>query len=313
VKSVLPVLAAALLCSMSLPAHAQEADSDAERFRSAMGSARWTGPMLASNAETLPQGHFYTEPYFYDVISDGDHNPGSSGFYQYGLFEAFTVGVQPSFSLGTDKANRGMSIGDFKLLSQVRLTHFTAQHRVATVALVVNAVLPTGKHDHLGELKHGHGNGSFAPEVGVNVQHYFLLDNGRLLRGRINVLKSFPLRTDVAGRSVFGTGPEFRGHARPGSKTTLIGAVEYSLTREWVLAFDLEADFWGKTKVAGHDGSGGPVVNQTFPKSRDIGFAPAVEYNWSDRAGALFGVWIIPKGHNTPASVTPAIAIQRFW
>ena len=33
-----------------------------------------------------------------------------------------------------------------------------------------------------------------------------------------------------------GLRPGFRGHAKPGAKTTLIGAVEYSLTREWVLA-----------------------------------------------------------------------------
>ena len=52
-----------------------------------MKSARWTGPMLASNADTLPKGHFYTEPYFFDSIANGDHHPGSSGFYQYGLLD----------------------------------------------------------------------------------------------------------------------------------------------------------------------------------------------------------------------------------
>jgi hypothetical protein len=54
-------------------------------------------------------------------------------------------------------------------------------------------------------------------------------------------------------------------------------------------------------------------VKQTFPKSWNVGFAPAVEYNWSDRSGVILGVWIVPKGHNTQSSVTPAIAIQRFW
>src|SRR5262245_44208004 len=67
----------------------------AERYRTAMSGARWTGSMLSSNAETLPTGHFYTEPYFYDVISSGNHTFGSSGFYQYGLAEGFTVGLQP--------------------------------------------------------------------------------------------------------------------------------------------------------------------------------------------------------------------------
>ena len=310
------VLAAVLACATPVAAHAEQAadtkSAEAERWRTAMQSARWTGPLLASNANTLPQGHFYTEPYFFDVVSGGDHHPGSSGFYQYGLRDNLTVGVQPFFSFGTQKYNREMAIGDFKLLSQVRVSNFTPDHRVPSVSLVANLVLPTGKDDHLAALKQGHGSGSFAPELGVNVQQYFLLDNGRLLRARINVLKQFPLRHDVSGRSVFGTGPEFRGHAKPGSKTTFIAGTEYSLTKEWVLAFDIEADFWGKTKVTGRDGDG-PLVRQTSPKSWNVGFAPAVEYNWSDRAGVIVGVWVVPKGHNTQSSVTPAIAVQRFW
>ena len=80
-----------------------------------------------------------------------------------------------------------------------------------------------------------------------------------------------------------------------------------------MLAFDVERDQWDRTKVTGRDEPGAPLIRTTSPKSWNIGVAPAVEYNWSDRAGAIFGVWIVPKGHNTQASVTPAIAIQRFW
>jgi hypothetical protein len=303
--------AAALACLWSSPAKAQSAE--VEQFRAAMKSARWTGPMLASTAETLPHGHFYTEPYFYDVIVHGDHHPGSSGFYQYGLFDNLTVGFQPSFATATNHLGRGMAIGDFKLLSQLRLTHFTPDHRVPTIALVLNEVIPTGKDDRLAPSEEGHGSGAFATEVGVNVQHWFLLDNGRLLRARINVLQRFYDRTNVEGRSVYGTDAAFRGHARPGSRTTLIGAVEYSLTKEWVLALDVEADFAGRTNVVGQENAGGPLVRTSASASRDVGFAPAVEYNWSASAGALLGVWIIPKGHNAPSSVTPAVAISEFW
>ena len=302
--------AAVAVVLMLMPATAKAAD--AERLRAAMKSARWTGPLLASNAETLPRGHVYTEPYFFDGISGGDHHPGSSGFYQYGLRDNWTVGMQPFFSVGTERFNRGAAIGDFKLLSQVRLSHFTPDHQVPSVALVTNLIVPTGKHDRLGTLKNGHGSGAFAPEVGINVQQYFLLKNGRLLRARINVLHDFPLRTNVAGRSVYGTDNGFRGHARPGAKTSLILGAEYSVSKEWVLALDIERDQWGKTKVKGRNASGAPI-DQTSPKSWNVGFAPAVEYNWSDRAGAIVGVWIVPKGHNTRSSVTPAIAIQRFW
>ena len=314
-RLVARVLAAVCGCLLSVAAHAEMpvfGSTEAERLSAAMKSARWTGPMLASNAETLPQGHFYTEPYFYDVMVAGDHHPGSSGFYQYGLLNSLTVGLQPSFATATNSLGRGTTIGDFKLLSQLRLTHFTAEHPIPTIAIVLNEVLPTGKDDRLAPGQEGHGSGSFATEIGINVQQYFLLKNGRLLRARINVLHSLPYGAHVSDRSVYGTDVGFSGHVDPGAKTTLIGAVEYSLTREWVVALDVIRESTGKTRLRGVDANGG-LVERTFPAGRDVGFAPAVEYNWSDRAGILLGVWITPRGHNTPSSVTPAIAIQRFW
>src|SRR5689334_6468304 len=165
-KLALAAIAAALMCSIPVAA---SAESYSERLGDAMKDARWTGPLLASNAETLPHGHVYTEPYFFDGIWGGDHHPGTSGFYQYGLTDNWTVGMQPFFSWGTSKFNRGAAIGDFKLLSQVRISHFTPEHRVPSVALVTNLVIPTGKADHLAALKSGHGSGAFAPQIGVNV------------------------------------------------------------------------------------------------------------------------------------------------
>lgn len=111
---------------------------------------------------------------------------------------------------------------------------------------------------------------------------------------------------------MYGTLPGFIGRAKPASKTTLIGAVEYSVTREWAVAFDVERDAWSRTRVNGRN-IDGSVLHQSSPASSNVGFAPAIEYNWSDRAGAIFGVWVVPEGHNSSSSITPAIAIQRFW
>src|SRR5688500_15101728 len=123
--SILPAALAALALAVPVAAHAAETQGReavlAERYRTAMKDARWTGPRLAANAETLPKGGGYTEPYFFDVITGGNHYPGSSGFYQYGLAEGFTVGLQPNFAIGTKSPNREFSVGDFKLLSQLRL------------------------------------------------------------------------------------------------------------------------------------------------------------------------------------------------
>lgn len=315
-KLLFSALVAGLVAVTPIAAKAEApaaGDDYALRLGEAMKQARWTGPLLASTPETLPKGHFYTEPYFYDVIQDGHHHPGSSGYYQYGLLDNFTVGFQPSFSMGVEGPDHSATIGDFKLLSQLRLTHFTPEHRVPSIAIVLQEVIPTGKSDRLKPNQSGHGSGSFATEIGVNVQHVFLLDNDRLLRARFNWLQRFWHGGDIEDRSVYGTGVGFRGHAKPGDITTFIAAVEYSVTREWVVAFDVTHESTTKGRLRGSYGGGGPGVDERFPATQYVSFAPAVEYNWSDRTGAIFGVWVIPKGHNVPSSVTPAIAVSRFW
>jgi hypothetical protein len=47
--------------------------------------------------------------------------------------------------------------------------------------------------------------------------------------------------------------------------------------------------------------------------SWSLGFAPAVEYNFSSRIGVLFGVRIIRIGSNTSSTITPALAINMVF
>lgn len=315
-NAILRLAAAGLSCStIALPAYADvvaSADPTVDEMRTAMQSARWTGPMLASNAETLPKGHFYTEPYFFDVISGGDDHFGISGYYQYGLADDITVGLQPFFGYDGVPGGRHVAVGDLKLLSQFRLSHFTPEHRVPSVSVVLQEIVPIGKYDRLEPNKNGSGSGSFATEVGVNIQHWFVMPNGRPLRARLNLLQRFPHGAHVEDRSVYGTGPGFSGRALPAKRSTVIAAVEYSISREWAVALDVMAEWRSRTTVSGRY-DGGPKEKQVFPHSSFFGVAPAIEYNMTDRTGVLFGVWVIPKGHNTPSSVTPAIAISQFW
>lgn len=284
-----------------------------EAWEHSLKDAWWTGPMLASTAETLPHGHFYTEPYMFDVISGGKHHPGWTAYLQYGLRDDFTVGLLPAVAFGTEAPDRRPMIGDIELLSQFRLTHFTAKHRVPTIALVLQERLPTGRYDRLDRPAQGQGSGSFATEIGLNAQYYFRLPNGRLLRARINFLERFPSSAEVHGRSVYGTSDGFRGRARPGRTTTLGVAAEYSLTRNWVLALDIFHSTSRRTIVSGTAGADAPLETTILPGSSSIAVAPAVEYNWSALGGVLAGVRFIRRGRNTPASVTPAIAFSRSW
>ena len=71
-KTILKTLA--MLALLFGLVSAQVASAQNSSDRQSLDDAWWTGPMLAPSAATLPQGHFLIEPYFYDVIQQGQYD-----------------------------------------------------------------------------------------------------------------------------------------------------------------------------------------------------------------------------------------------
>jgi len=289
---------------------------DAGPPRQALDDAWWTGPMLANSAETLPRGHVLVEPYFYDVASKGTDAFGSRAYVLYGLTDRLTVGLIPI--VGYNRVSHGpnssgIGLGDQILQAQYRLTRFREGSWLPTLAVQLQETLPTGRYDRLARASDGMGGGAWATTLGLNAQSYFWMPNGRLLRVRLNLTRTFNGDADVTGASVYGTAPGFRGTARPGDAFYIGTSFEYSLTRRWVLALDLFRSHGAATRV---DGSADPADALPVPvhlqagSSDAYGYAPAVEYNFSANLGVLLGARVIVGGHNATRSLTPAIAIN---
>ena len=88
-------------------------------------------------------------------------------------------------------------------------------------------------------------------------------------------------------------------------------SAEYSITREWVVALDVVYQYNASTHLHGTAPSG--AISADSGSAYSLGFAPAIEYNWSARAGVLLGVRIIQIGRNTSASITPALALNLVF
>lgn len=308
-------LAAGLLAALAASAAAGQ-DAGAP-IRQSRDDAWWTGPMLANGAETLPTGHMLIEPYLYDVTTPGVDAFGSRAYVLYGLTDRLTVGMIPIIGYNRVSGgpnSSGIGLGDQILQAQYRLIRFHEGSWVPTVSLMLQESLPTGRYDRLGRRPaNGMGGGAYATTVGINTQSYFWMPNGRILRARLNVTGTFAGTADVDGVSVYGTGADFRGRARQGRNVYVGASVEYSLTTRWVLALDLTYSHNDETRVSGFDRVAGmePVrVNRVGKRSDAVGYAPAIEYNWSPNIGVLLGVRVIAGGHNTQRSVTPAIALN---
>jgi len=289
---------------------------DAGPPRQALDDAWWTGPMLANSAETLPTGHMLIEPYVYDVTSKGTDAFGSRAYVLYGLTDRLTVGLIPIIGYNRVSGapnSSGIGLGDQIVQAQYRLTRFHEGSWLPTLAVQLQETLPTGRYDRLARASDGMGGGAWATTLGLNAQSYFWMPNGRLLRVRLNLTRTFSGDADVTGASVYGTAPGFRGTARPGDAFYIGTSFEYSLTRRWVLALDLFRSHGAATRV---DGTTDPVdalptpVHLRAGSSDAWGYAPAVEYSFNSSLGVLLGARVIVGGHNATRSFTPAVAIN---
>ena len=286
--------------------------------------AWWTGPMLAASAASLPQGHALIEPYLFDVISTGavdaagahhgaprDQELGSLTYMLYGLTDRFTLGMIPRFfyqePAGAPNSS-GVGLGDLQLQAGYGLTQYREGSYLPTLAFVIDETLPTGRYDHLSRPSDGLGAGAYATGLSLYSQDYFWLPTGRILRARLDLTYTRSGSAPVADQSVYGTPSGFRGRAFPGDGYTVDAAAEYSVTRNWVLALDVVYQYNFNTRLAG-TAAGGALLADSG-SSYSVGFAPAIEYNWSARAGVLLGVRIISLGRNITTTVTPAVAVN---
>jgi hypothetical protein len=302
--------------------------------RQSLDDAWWTGPVIAAGAGTLPQGHALIEPYFYDVVryarydskghrrsAERIHNYGSLTYALYGVTDKFTAGFVPIFGytdVRTGRDSSAIQVGDVSVQGQYRLSQFREGSRVPTTSLVVQETFPTGKYDRLGSRPNdGAGSGAHTTTVSLYSQYYFWMPNGRILRGRLDVSQAFSGSADVRNVSVYGTGPGFRGRAEPGDQLTINPSVEYSVTRNWVIAFDLVYQRDDRTRL--HGIALDPVTGLQVPVDEDFGSAwrfgvvPAVEYNWSSRVGLIAGARWFVAGRNTSATITPVMALNMVF
>jgi hypothetical protein len=300
--------------------------------RQSLEDALWTGPILAASAASAPRGHFQVEPYFYDSIVVGHfdqegrhrgvprtHSVRSSIFVLYGLSHRLSVGVIPI--VGFNHARNGprskLGLGDLSLQAQYRLTDFQQGRPIPTTSILLAATIPTGRYERLGSrLDDGLGSGAYTATASIYSQYLFWLPTGRLLRTRLDLSFSISDHVNLHDASVYGTPQGFRGYAAPGDTFAAYVSGEYSVTRNWVLAFEIAYQHGNNTRVIGRTpmalGRSAEVIecNMNSGSSRSTVLAPELEYSLSSRVGLLAGVIFTVSGRNVGETITPALAIN---
>lgn len=316
------------LCALGIGASAvaQATSQTAVEAQQSLDDAWWTGPLLAPSAGTLPHGHWLVEPYLFDSMTYGHfdrngtlhstgaaHEFGNQSYVEYGLVDRFTLGLIPRLgfhesSAGQDSA--GFAVGDVTLQGAYGLTQFHQGSWVPATSLVIGETFPLGKYDRLsGPTDGALGGGAYSTTVSLYSQTYFWMPSGRILRTRLDLSYQVSQWASLHGESVYGTLNGFSGRAHPGPSFVGDLAFEYSLTRNWVLATDIDWEHDGNTRVAG----GYPYLVQDAGAAEILYLAPAFEYNWNARMGVIAGARVAALGRNSTATVTPVAAINMVF
>ena len=302
----------------------------------AQDEAWWTGPLLAPNSAALPEGKFLVESYAYDSTVTTRYD--ASGFRMrvptseylgslteifYGLTDKLTIGLFGRFAyqrLTPGPHNSTLAAGDCSLQAQYQLHEWSQGGTIPTISLVLAETLPTARYDQLGvRSSDGIGTGAHVTSVAIYSQRVFRMPSNRLLRARLNVSYSFSDMVPTRGVSVYGTGEGFRGQVRPGASQEIDGAAEYSVSRHWVVAVDVDYVRSSGTLIRGsysRDSTNNNIpasIETRLAANRLLSIAPAVEYNFTSDLGIIVGAVLPLSGRNTSASIIPMVAINMFF
>ena len=310
--------------------------ADQPASRSSVGPAAdevwWTGPLLASAAAALPVRGVTIESYVFDSVvktrfdNSGDSRPvdrsessGSLTEFFYGATDALTLGLIARFGrvrMSDDTHVSRIGLGDCTVQGQYELARQSV-NAPATISLVLAETLPTARFDRLSDRPaDGLGTGSHTTTLALYSQRLIVMPSERPLRSRLNVSYSFSSRVQIQDVSIYGTADGFRGEAKPGPVIEFDWAAEYSVSRHWVTAMDIDYLHGASTPISGikarvsFAGESSAIAENRLGSTTTLSLAPAIEYNLSGDLGIIAGIVIPIRGRNASSALTPTLALN---
>ena len=317
------VLALSVLAAVST--HANERTLEGVNF---------TGPLITPNPAGMPAGRWYVEPYLvrvdssssFDSSGDRQRSSERSGAWAmvvpiaYGFSERVTgqVNLSASRAESGNARSRGFRAGDTTARLQYLLQAPSADGTTPAVSIALVQRFSTGSHDRItGNPLDAQGDGVQRTVAALAVQQVLWLGNDRPLRWRAQLsVGPAPSRTAISGTSVYGTEDGFQGHIARGSVLGLSVGAEYSFNERWVGVMEVAASRETGQRLTGFapDAAGGVrPINEQRPASRNLTFAPAVEYHFSPSLGLIAGVEFTVAGRNTGRIISPQVALGMFF
>ena len=274
----------------------------------------YTGPLITPSASMMPLGQGNIQPYLFfggayarfnkDRRSISlPHNVYSmqvtSGVFM-GITKSVDLIITPSATVNWQKdlAGENHSGGGFNDITASLGFLITPETLyVPAMKFSIIETFPTGKYKKLslnGQGLNSTGGGTYQTQFGFAISKVIWWMYRHPMNLRAFVGYTLETTVHVDDFNTYGGALRTHGKVRPGKTFTSDLGIEWSFTERWVAALDVVYVAQNKTRF--HGTTVAPVGGGY---NDNLSLAPAIEYNWNENLGILWGVQFSVYGRNS--------------
>jgi hypothetical protein len=227
---------------------------------------------------------------------------------QFGILPNTEFDLAPQFLYNNHGGQHMWRVSDMPVFLGFQLLRDQPDRWWPAIKLRIGAVLPLGKYDKLNPSKlftDAGGLGDWAPNLALITVKSYHFGGSNYLVWRMSFGYAFTMPISVHGLSAWGGSPSLpglkgtNGTVYPGGLFNALQGFEYSLTKNWVLALDIQYLHINRTRFSGRSPTIlGRSTKPVAPSAEQFNLAPAIEYNFNAHLGIITGPWFSIAGRN---------------
>lgn len=290
----------------------------------------YTGPLVTPSASMMPPGSANIQPYLFVTGSWAAYNSERHAVsrqdnvysvqvtppMQVGVTDTMDFVLSPAAVVNWQAGHNGGGFNDLSTTIGFPILRQTLY--LPGMKFTIAESFPTGKYQDLstnGLGLNATGSGAYATTFGFAISKVIWWTYPYPMNVRSFVGYTISTDVDVSDFNSYGGGFGTDGTVSPGNKLTADFGMEVSFTQRWVFALDVVYVAANQTTFHGNPGlnADGTIASVGNPYNDNLSLAPAIEYNWNENLGILWGVQFSVYGRNSSVFATGQFSVEYTW